>query len=406
MTDLARQQPRPSAKFVLMVGAMAAVPAATMDMYLPSLPVLATDLDTTETLVKATITGVLIGGAVGQLLIGPLSDRYGRRRPVVIGLAIHVVASVLCALVSGIAPLIALRVVQGIGNAAAATTAMAVIRDRYYGATASAILSRLMLVIGVIPLLAPTVGSAVAGVAGWRGVFIVLALFGLVMIFGVWRFLPETLPPSRRAPSLGLGQTLGSYRELLRDRRFMAYAVMPGLGMAAIMSYVAGSPFVLQGVYGLDEQRFALVFAIVGIGLVIGSQVNATLVRRFEPLQIMRVAVPTVVLVGVGLLVVSLTDAGGLVGLVAMLWLFLGINAVVPPNASALAMSRHGERAGAAAAVIGSMQSGIAGVVSPLVGLVGQGAAAMAVVMLGVALLSVTVLAVGTPAYRRGGEIA
>lgn len=403
MTDLARQQPKPSAKFVLMVGAMAAVPAATTDMYLPSLPVVAAELDTTDGLVKATITGVLIGGAIGQLLIGPLSDRFGRRRPVMIGLAIHVVTSLLCALVSGIVPLLVLRVLQGVGNAAAMTTAMAVIRDRYYGATASAILSRLMLVVGVIPLLAPTVGSAVALLAGWRAVFVVLAVYGLLMILGIWRFLPESLPTARRSSSIGLRDTLVSYAGLLKDTRFMAYAVMPGLGLGAVIAYVSGSPFVLQGVYGLDEQQFAFAFAIVGIGLVAGSQVNASLVRRFEPLHIMRAAAPLAVVAGVVLVVVSLTDAGGLIGLIAALWVFLAINAMLPPNASALAMSRHGERAGSAAAVIGSLQSAIAGLVGLAVELFAPGAAGMAWVMFGVAVALTLVLVVGTPAYRRGG---
>src|SRR5699024_3862323 len=170
VSDLAPRSPWPSAKFILLVGVMAALPAVTTDMYLPSLPVVATELDTTASLVQGTITGVLIGGAIGQLLVGPLSDRFGRRRPVMIGVLLHVVASLLCMVAAGIVPLLVLRVIQGIGNASATTTAMAVIRDRYSGATASAILSRLMLVIGVAPLLAPTVGSLVAGLAGWRAV--------------------------------------------------------------------------------------------------------------------------------------------------------------------------------------------------------------------------------------------
>src|SRR5690625_3073726 len=180
------------------MGAMAALPAVTTDMYLPSLPVVATELDTTAALVQGTITGVLIGGGVGQLLIGPLSDRYGRRRPVMIGVLIHVITSVLCIFAAGIVPLLVLRVIQGVGNAAAMTTAMAVMRDRYTGATASAIISRLMLVIGVAPLLAPTAGSFIADVAGWRAIFAVLALLGAGLMLVMWRFLPETLPPARR----------------------------------------------------------------------------------------------------------------------------------------------------------------------------------------------------------------
>jgi len=362
--------------------------------------VVVSELDTSPALVQATITGVLVGGAVGQLLVGPLSDRFGRRRPVLVGVALHVLASLLCVVAAGIVPLLALRVVQGIGNAAATTTAMAVIRDRYSGATASAILSRLMLVIGLAPLLAPLAGSLVADLAGWRAVFGVLAALGAGLAAVVWRFLPETLPPARRRTD-GPAGVLGGYGVLVRDRQFLALAVLPGLGLGALMCYVAGSPFVFQEQYGLSEAQFALLFAVNGIGLVLGSQVNASLVRRFAPLQLMRVGVPVALGLALLLLLVAARDLGGLVGLTVPLWLLITVNAVLPPNASALALSRHGERAGAAAAVIGALQAGIAGAVSPLVGLLGEDGVAMATVIVGVMAVALLVLATGTPAYRR-----
>src|SRR5690625_1438390 len=234
VTSFASRTPGPSARFVLLVGAMAALPAVTTDMYLPSLPVVVSELDTSPALVQATITGVLVGGAVGQLLVGPLSDRFGRRRPVLVGVALHVLASLLCVVAAGIVPLLALRVVQGIGNAAATTTAMAVIRDRYSGATASAILSRLMLVIGLAPLLAPLAGSLVADLAGWRAVFGVLAALGAGLAAVVWRFLPESLPPARRRTG-GAADALASYRSLLKDRQFVALAVLPGLDRKSVV---------------------------------------------------------------------------------------------------------------------------------------------------------------------------
>ena len=393
-------RPRPSAKFILLVGVMAALPAVTTDMYLPSLPQVATELDTTTALVQGTITGVLIGGAIGQLIVGPLSDRFGRRRPVMIGVLLHVVSSILCIFAAGIVPLLALRVIQGVGNAAATTTAMAVIRDRYTGATASAILSRLMLVIGLAPLLAPMIGSLVADIAGWRAVFGVLAFLGLALIVFMWRFLPETLPPAARR-SEGPRGALSSYRVLLRDREFIALAVLPGLGMAVIMSYVVGSPFVFQQQYGLSEAQFALLFAVNGIGLVLGAQVNAAIVHRFEPLHIMRVAVPISLGLAVVLVIVTAGEIGGLVGFMVPLWLLLTVNSVLPPNAGALALSRYGDRAGSAAAIIGALQAGIAGTISPIVGVLGEDGVAMATVILGVMVLTLMVLAAGTSAYRR-----
>lgn len=388
---------------MLLLGAMAALPAVTTDLYLPSLPDVARDLETSAALVQATITGVLIGGAVGQILIGPLSDRYGRRAPVLIGISVHIVASLLAAIAPSIIPLLALRVIQGVGNSAAMVSAMAVIRDRYSGAGASVILSRLMLVIGVAPLFAPTVGGFIAHLWGWRANFTVLAILGLILLLVVARALPETLPPERRM-ARGIGGTARSYGVLLADRQFMALALLPGLGLGALISYVAGSPFVLREGYGLSENAFALLFALNGAGLVLGSQVNASLVRRFEPLRIIRVAIPLAMLLAVVLVAVAATGAGGLVGLMTPLWFMLAVNAFVPPNASALALTRHGERAGTAAALIGAMQAGVAGTVSPLVGVLGGDAIAMATVILGAVAAAFVVLVVATPAYRRGGD--
>jgi DHA1 family bicyclomycin/chloramphenicol resistance-like MFS transporter len=386
--------------FVGLLGTMVALGAVTVDMYLPSLPTVADELGTSDAAVQLTITGVLLGGAMGQLLVGPLSDRFGRRRPALAGIALHVVASLLCVLAPAIGILIGLRILQGVGNAAASITAMAVIRDRMTGGPAARVISRLMLVIGVAPLFAPTVGGLIAGVAGWRAVFGVLALFGLILGVVVWRWLPETLPPARRTTS-GIGAALRGYRSLLADRQFLALAVIPGLAMGALISYVVGSPFVLQEGYGLSPHQFALVFAVNGLGLVAGSQVNAALVVRMDPLRIVRLALPLTVLTALLLLAFAVTGVGGVVGILVPLWLILFLLGFITGNASAIALSRRGERAGTAAAVIGATQAGVAGLVSPLVGVLGADARAMATVMLASVSVATLVLALATPAYRR-----
>jgi MFS transporter, DHA1 family, multidrug resistance protein len=393
---------QPNAKYVLLLGLMCALPAVTSDIYLPSLPEVAIDLHTTTTAVQLTMSGVLVGGAVGQLVVGPLSDRFGRRRPVLIGIVLHIVISLLCALAPGIGTLIALRVVQGFFNAAATVVAIAVIRDRFAGSDASRLLSRLMLVIGVAPLFAPTVGGLIAGQWGWRSVFVALAVFGAALWLAVWRRLPETLLTERRRAA-GLGPALHGYRVLLRDQHFIAIAVLPGLGMAVLMSYVIGSPFVLQEGYGLSANQFALLFAMNGVALVGGAQINASLVRRVAPIRILRCALPLLLVAAVVLLIISLTRAGGLFGLLAALWVTLGLIQFIPPNASAIALSRHGAIAGTAAAFIGAMQAGVAGVVSPLVGVLGGDARAMCLVMIASATAALLILATATPAYRRGG---
>ena len=393
---------RISPAFVGLVGLMTALGAFTTDTYLPSLPAVGADLGASAAAVQLTISGVLIGGALGQLVVGPLSDRWGRRRPALIGIAVHIVASVLCAVAPGILPLVGFRVLQGVGNAAATVVAMAVVRDRFAGSTAARVLSRLMLIIGVAPLFAPTVGGVIANVAGWRAVFVALAVLGLVIGLAVLRWLPETLPVERRHAAGPLGALRG-YRDLLRDRHFVALAVLPGLGMAVLMSYVAGSPYVLRQGFGLSANQFSVLFAINGLGLVAGAQLNGWLVHRVAPIRILRAALPVAILLALTLLVIAHTGAGGLIGLLVPLWFLLAVNGLVPPNASALALTRHGERAGTAAALIGSLQAGVAGVVSPLVGVLGEDAAAMATVMLGSLLFATAVLAFATPSYRRGG---
>jgi len=387
-----------------MLGALAALPAFTVDMYLPSLPEVAADLDSSASFAQLSVSVMLIGGALGQLTIGPLSDRFGRRAPLMWGLALHVVTSVLCAFAPNMTILVALRLMQGFFNAACGVAAMAVVRDRFVGAEAARILSRLMLVIGVAPMLAPTFGSAVAAAAGWRWVFGFLALAGVAMGLVVWRFMPETLPAGRRQAG-GARSVFAGYRTLVKDRQFMALAVIPGLGQAVLMSYVVGSPFIFQEGYGLTHGQFSVLFAVNGLGLVLSAQVNAALVRRVAPIRLLRAALAMQGVVGVGLLVVALTGAGGLIGLLAMLWLVLAFQGLIPANASAIALSRHGERAGTAAAVIGAVQSGVAGLVSPLVGVLGGDAVAMSWVMLVALACAIAVLAFATPAYRKDGWV-
>jgi DHA1 family bicyclomycin/chloramphenicol resistance-like MFS transporter len=385
-----------------MLGALAALPAITTDMYLPSLPVVAEDLETTQAAAQFTMSGMLIGAGVGQLVIGPFSDRFGRRLPLLIGISLHVVTSILCSITPDIETLIGLRVCQGFFNAAASVVSIAVIRDRFVGSDAARLLSRLMLVIGVAPLFAPTVGQAIAGAWQWRAVFYALALIGLLLVLIVWRFMPESLPKEQRRPG-NPRQVAGGYAALLRDRHFMALAVIPGLGLAVIMSYVVGSPFVFQDEYGLSQGQFAAVFALNGAAIVGSAQLNAALVRRAAPIRVLRIAVIVQMGCALILLAIVLTGFGGIVGLVAGLWLVLGTQGMIPANASVLALHNYGHMAGTAAAVIGSLQSGVAGLVSPFVGFLGGGSVAMVCVMLAAVSLTLLVLATATPAYRKGG---
>ena len=387
-------------RHILLLGFMAALPAFSTDMYLPSLPDVARDLHTSATAAQLTMTAMMMGGAVGQLVIGPVSDRFGRRRPVLVGIALHILMSALCAVGPTIGLLIGLRAAQGFFNAAATVVATAVIRDRFVGADAAKLMSRLMLVIGASPLFAPSIGGFIAGAWGWRAVFWALALFGAVLWVVVLLKLPETLPVERRRVG-GLRVAGAGYLALLRDRHFVGLALLPGLTFAVVMSYVVGSPFVLRDGYGLTETQFALIFAVNGLGLVGGAQVNAALVHRIAPLRIMRFAQVAIVALSGVLVVLGVTGAGGLPMLLVLLFLTVSFVNLVGPNANALALTRHGEVAGTAAAVSGSLQAFIGGAVTPLSGLLGGDAKAMTSVMVTAAVLGLVVLAVTTPAFRR-----
>ncbi|WP_435818641.1 multidrug effflux MFS transporter [Micromonospora lupini] len=386
---------RQRARLVLVLGALIAIGPLTIDMYLPALPAITAGLQTTETAVQLTLTGTLVGLALGQLLVGPLSDVVGRRLPLLAGLAAHIVASVLCVFAPNIAVLGALRVLQGLGVAAATVVATAVVRDLFSGASFARIFSRLMLVMGLAPILAPTLGSGLLRWTEWRGVFAALAVLGALLIVVAALQLPETLAVARRRHG-GVAATLRDYRGLLNDRAFVGLVLVAGLAMASLFAYVSGSSFVLQDQYGLDEQQFGLAFGAGAVGLIGGTQFNVRLLRRYTPQQILVSALVAGTAAGLLLVVFAATGFGGLGTLLASLWLVLAAAGLALPNAPALAMSRHSEAAGTAAALLGAVQFGVGALSAPLAGLFGTGSVPMAIVIAGgmAAALAVMVLVV------------
>ncbi|MEV4211046.1 multidrug effflux MFS transporter [Micromonospora sp. NPDC049662] len=386
---------RQRTQLVLVLGALIAIGPLTIDMYLPALPAITTGLQTTETAVQLTLTGTLIGLALGQLLIGPVSDVVGRRLPLLAGLAAHIVASVLCVVAPNIAVLGALRVLQGLGVAAATVVATAVVRDLFSGASFARIFSRLMLVMGLAPVLAPTLGSGLLRWTEWRGVFAALAVLGALLIVVAATKLPETLDVSRRRHG-GVAATLRDYRGLVSDRAFVGLVLVAGLAMASLFAYVSGSSFVLQREYGLDEQQFGLAFGAGAVGLIGATQFNVRLLRRYTPQQILVLALVAGTAAGLLLVLFAATGIGGLGTLLASLWLVLAAAGLALPNAPALAMSRHSEAAGTAAALLGAVQFGVGALSAPLAGLFGTGSVPMAIVIAGgmAAALAVMVLVV------------
>lgn len=380
-------------QLVLVLGLLVALGPLTIDLYLPALPQVATDLRASDAAVQFTLTGIMLGLAVGQLLIGPASDAVGRRRPLIIGVTAHAGASLLCALAPTITVLSAVRVLQGFAGAAVSVVAMAVVRDLFSGRQAARLLSHLMLVIGVAPVLAPSLGGWLLTFTDWRGIFVVLAGVAAGLVALAYFGLRETLPVHRRRPAR-VRPTLRTYVSLLADRPFVGLVVVAGLMMATMFAYVSGSPFVLQGVYGLDEQTYGLVFGVNAIGLVAATQLNPVLLRRFSPQQVLVVAVLAAMSSAV-LLTVAAALAAPLPALLAPLFATVTFVGLAFPNSPALALSRHGEAAGTAAAMLGATQFGIAALTAPVVGLLGTASALpMAAVMTGTTALAATVLLV------------
>lgn len=368
------------AKMILILGSIIAIGPLTIDMYLPAFPSIGVELRADPTSVQLTLTGTLLGLSLGQLLVGPLADAFGRRRPLLYGLGLHVVASLLCLVAPNVAVLGVLRVLQGLGTAAASVVASAVVRDLVSGVAAAKVFSRLILVLGAAPILAPSLGSQVLRLADWRGIFVTLALLGAAIGVMAALALPETLPPSRRQRA-DLRTTLRSYRTILSDRTFMGLVLTSSLGMAALFAYVGGSSYVMQEQYGLSEQRFGIVFGLGAVGLTASAQLNVRLLNRYAPRQVILGALTLSCAGVVLLLLTATTHLGGLAGLVVPLWLVLGGIALINPNTGALALTRHGEAAGTASAVMGSLMFGVGAVTTPLVGALGADGLAMAGVM-------------------------
>ncbi|MGO1052652.1 multidrug effflux MFS transporter [Crossiella sp. CA198] len=378
-----------TAFLAVLLGGCTAFGPLTIDMYLPAFPRIAADLGGTASQVQLTLTACLIGLALGQLVIGPLSDILGRRRPLLGGLAVYALTSVACVFADHIGLFVGLRFLQGVAGAAGIVIARAIVRDLYSGAAAARFYSNLMLISGLAPILAPILGGQLLRIADWHGVFVVLAAFSVVLFLAGLLGLRETLPVERRQGG-GLTQTFRSIGTLLRDRAFVGYVLTSGLSMAAMFAYISGSPFVIQELYGASPQIYSLIFGVNAIGVVAVAQVNGRLAHRVHSRTLLGIGVQAVSLAGLALLAVALLGGVelGLIGFLIPLFLMIASIGLILPTTATLAMADHPEAAGAASALLGSVQFVIGGLTAPLVGLAGQGSAvpmAAAMALMGVA---------------------
>jgi DHA1 family bicyclomycin/chloramphenicol resistance-like MFS transporter len=375
----------------LILGSLTATPPLAMDMYLPALPEVTRSLSAPAATVQLTLTACLAGMALGQIVVGPMSDKWGRRRPLLAGLAVYVVATALCAVAPTVELLVAFRLVQGLAGAAGIVIARAVVRDLYDGVAMARFFSTLMLISGVAPVVAPLIGGQILRVTDWRGVFVVLVVVGVVLGVVVWAKLPETLPVEERHAG-GVGDTLRAMRGLLADRAFTGYMLAGGFAFASLFAYVAASPFVMQEIYGASAQTFSLLFGLNSIGLVVVGQINGkVLVGRVRLDRVLGLGLVVVIAAATVLLLMSLGVFGevGLGPVAAVLFVLMSAMGISLPNTQALALMRVKTSAGSASALLGTSSFLIGAVASPLVGIAGEDTAVpMAVVQLVAAVVA------------------
>lgn len=378
--------------YIVLLGALTALGPFTIDLYLPAFPVLEEDFQTTAAAIQLTLTGTMIGFAVGQLVVGPLSDKVGRRFPLIAVTALHVLASVAAAFAPDLGLLSAARVLMGIGAAAGGVVAMAIVRDLFGGRRLVVMLSRLALVSGVAPVIAPLIGSWLLTLMPWRGIFVVLAAYGVVMLISAIVFVPETLPVARRQGARGGATMLQRYKSVLTDRVFIGVLIIGGMSFSGLFSYLSASPFLFQETHGLDAQQYGLLFAVNSLGVVTGVQVAARLAARFGPQWVLAFSTAVALLAGVAIIITDQLGLG-LWGTVIPLFVFMTACGFTFPNVQVLALDRHGKAAGTAASILGATNFGVAGLISPVVGWIskdaGITATTMASVMVGCATIGI-----------------
>ncbi|TEA79526.1 Bcr/CflA family multidrug efflux MFS transporter [Allopusillimonas ginsengisoli] len=342
-------------RWLILMGLLTALGPLAIDMYLPAFPAIVAGLATTQGQVERTLAGYLLGLALAQLFYGPMADRYGRKPPLMFGLAIYTVAALGCCLSANIDQLTFWRVAQAFGGAAGIVIPRAVIRDNFDTRDASKALSILMLVMGVTPILAPLLGGQVLLFGNWRGIFAIMAASSGALFIAVALTMRETLSPERVVP-LRLSTIRKNYIALMRHKQFLCYSLAGGMGSAGMFAYIAGSPRVFIDILGVDPKFFGLLFGVNAAALIIAAQISARLLSRHTPETLLRTAQITLVIMTLAGLALTLAGAITLPLLMLCLIGFMASQGFVNPNAAALALSEQGNRLGVASALMGTLQ--------------------------------------------------
>ncbi len=379
---------------ILILGLLTAIGPLSIDMYLPAFPDIARSLHTSVAQVMLSLSSFFIGISAGQLVYGPLLERYGRKPPMYAGLCIYIVASIGCAMATSVNSLIGFRLLQALGGCAGMVAARAIVRDLFDVKQNAKIFSTLMLVVAVSPIIAPTLGGYITALLGWRYVFAALIVVTVAILAGVYFLLPESKVADRNF-SLQPSAILNSFAGIIRHPQFYIYTLTGAIAYAGLYAYISGSPYVFMELFKVNEKQYGWIFALIATGVIGSAQVNNVALKRYSSEQIIRAATSSQSVLGITLVVFTLLGWNSLFLTILLIFLFLCSQGFIFPNASALALASFGHVAGSASALMGAIQMGIGAGASALVSVLQNGtpvpmAAMMAVCATGAYLVNFT----------------
>jgi len=353
---------------IWILGALYTVTPFSIDMYLPAFAQIASDLGTTQSKVSLSVSSYFIGMAMGQMVYGPLLDRYGRKQPLYAGLFIFIIACIGCLQSPTVEVLIGFRFLQALGGSVASVGAMAMVRDFYPVEKSANVFSLLMLILGVSPMLAPTFGSFISVSLGWPSVFIVLIIMVILLMIVVFFYLPEGHPPDATV-SLRAGPMLKTFFDVLKQPQFYTYAFAGAFSFASLFVYVAGSPIIFMEIFQVSPKVYGGIFAMLSVGIIGGSQLNILLTRKFKNETIFRIALIVQVITSLVFVIAAANDMLSIYSTLVLFFICLSCMGLINPNAAALSLAPLTRNIGSASALLGCAQIGIAALASSGVGL-------------------------------------
>ncbi len=391
---------------ILILGSLTALGPFSIDMYLPGFPAIAEDLHTTAAKVSLSLSGFFIGISAGQLLYGPLLDRFGRKKPLYIGLIVYILASAGCAMATSINTLILMRFIQAIGSCAAAVASVAMVRDLFPVKDSAKVFSLLLLVVGASPMIAPTVGGYVTAAFGWHAVFLILTAMGVAILAATWLWLPDSYKPDTTL-SLKPKPIILNFVGVIREPQFYTYSFTGAIAFSGLFAYVSGSPLVFMEVFHVNGEVYGWIFAFLSVGFIGSSQLNTLFLRKFRSEQLVHMALIAEVIVSLAFLFAALNGLLTLTTTIVMIFLFLCCIGFVNPNAAALSLAPFSKNAGSASAMMGALQMGIGAAISVIISLFEiPSAVPMIAAMAGSSILALSVFLIGKRTIKQQIEVS